>query len=243
MHVYRKHYFDHREGTTGPPILFDTTIGSQDQSLVAIGAKGNSAITPSSTGSQALNPPFVHNVALDRTRSWIACSVGDGSCSILDMEEGSEQMRLFGEHANSVVCVTWMDVSTLSESHTGGVLTPENCVVTAGTDGRIVVWRVGHALEQPDRQRLVRRLKLSQKMAAKKGARKGGAKPQDLTPPDIAYRILHRKSGGADSCSGTSINWIVTSSACGGSILVCDTTDQITYYTQLSDAIAQKWNS
>eukprot|EP01138_Halocafeteria_seosinensis_P011432 gb/GECG01011676.1/.p1 GENE.gb/GECG01011676.1/~~gb/GECG01011676.1/.p1 ORF type:complete len:470 (+),score=48.95 gb/GECG01011676.1/:1-1410(+) len=241
--IQSRHFFDVRQGTAGPSVLFDTTIGSQEQSLVAIGARGSSAISPSSTGSQALNPPFVHSIAIDRTHTWIACSVGDGSCAILDMEEGTEQMRLFGEHANSVVCVAWFDVHGLAECDTTDAVAPENCVVTAGTDGRIVVWRVDHALQQSDRQRIVRRLKLSQKMASKKGARKGAAKPQDLVPPEVAYRILHRKSAETAARSGTSINWIVASPACGDSILVCDTSDQITYYTELSDAITRKLHS
>ena len=188
-----------------------------------------------------MNPPFIHSLALDRTETWAACAVGDGSCAVLDTEEGAEQMRLFGEHANGVVCVAWMDLPAdmTDRNETQGLL------VTAGTDGRIVIWKVDNALKQTDRQRIVKRLKLSQKMASKKGSRpsRGSAKTQDLVPPQVLYRILHGYADASHDQSqktGTALNWITVSPACGVCIVACDVNNEITVYRNLEGGIRAK---
>ena len=87
------------------------------------------------------NPPMVHSLEWSPTGRLLVAGLGDGSCAVFSIENGSLvlQSRLENAHSGSIASICfplWMPGTTESPNS----LPNERLLITSGNDGMVVAW-------------------------------------------------------------------------------------------------------
>lgn len=110
-------------------------LGLRQQWESTIGAWSSEDAASGTSGSQLFNPPLVHDLSV--SQGVIAAALGDSTIAVLDAANGATLHR-FSAHTSAVVHCSF----PLPMEADG-----EGTLVTAGNDGYLSLWAVGHAVE------------------------------------------------------------------------------------------------
>lgn len=170
--------------------------------------------------SQVCNPPMVHSLAWSPSGRLLAAGLGDGTCSILQVDHRniSQVARLRDGHDASLATVVFPNWKSDGGNH---VLAQDRLLVSAGTDGAILLWDLGTAVAGDgavDPKIMFRESAVSLESAMDQASLNEHASPR------IIFGIPHEEKP----------NWMVCSSNTNltlpSTFFVADTTNDITAY-------------
>jgi WD40 repeat protein len=170
--------------------------------------------------SQVCNPPMVHSLAWSPSGRLLAAGLGDGTCSILQVDHRNiaQVARLRDGHDASLATVVFPNWKSDGSNH---VLAQDRLLVSAGTDGAILLWDLGTAVAGDgavDPKIMFRESAVSLESAMDQASLNEHASPR------IIFGIPHEEKP----------NWMVCSSNTNltlpSTFFVADTTNDITAY-------------
>ena len=188
----------------------------------------SSGVTEASPATQTVNPPYVHSVTFSKSGTTFAAGVGDGSIVIHDASTQRCVQRMW-PHTRAVGRVEYP--AFLLDSHLAN-----SVVVSSGNDGKVLVLDVRS--DDPESTAAARKASKSKRKGKKAAGVSAVSTETSASASDAAaaaaapaskvlYRIDH----------GSGPNWMTTSSACGGCIIVADTTPTVTVYCNVAEPV------
>jgi WD repeat-containing protein 53 len=163
---------------------------------------------------------MVHSLAWSPSGRLLAAGLGDGTCCILQVDRRKliQVVRLRDGHDASVATVVFPNWNTGTSNH---VLADDRLLVSAGTDGAILLWDLSHSVAGDgavDPQTMFR-----ESMAPLERAMDQVSLNED-TSPRIVFGIPHEEKPNWLVCSGNADPVLPST------FFLADTTNDITAY-------------
>lgn len=163
---------------------------------------------------------MVHSLAWSPSGRLLAAGLGDGTCSILQVDSRnlSQVARLRDGHDASVATVVFPNWNTGTSNH---VLAHDRLLVSAGTDGAILLWDLGRTVAgdgATDPKTMFRESMVPLESAMDQVSLKEDASPR------IIFGIPHEEKPNWMVCSGNADPVLPST------FFVADTTNDITAY-------------
>ena len=169
---------------------------------------GSSGMTDDAPTTQTVNPPYVHSLRYADDGSVIAAGLGDGSISLHDAVSQDCVARVW-PHKKAVGHVEFAAFAPADARN--------RVLASSSNDGTVLVLDIAQDA-----------CKTSSKAAKVKQKGRTAAAASGTTEPwRVLYRIDH----------GSGPNWMCTSVASGGAVIVADTTPHITVYSGVSEGV------
>lgn len=170
--------------------------------------------------NQICNPPMVHSLAWSPSGRVLAAGLGDGSCSILQVDNRKlkQVTRLREGHESSIASVMFPNWSTSGSKH---VLAQDRLLATAETNGAILCWDLGKTIAGDgavDPSSLFGESVIPLKDAVEKMS-------IDESLPTILFGIPHEAKPNWMVCSGN------TDPVLPAAFFVADTSNEITVFS------------
>lgn len=171
--------------------------------------------------NQVCNPPMVHSLAWSPSGRLLAAGLGDGTCCILQVDRRNliQVARLRNGHDASVAAVVFPNWKTSSSNH---VLANDRLLVSAGTDGAILLWDLCRSVAGDgavDPKPMFR-----ESMAPLETAMLDQVSLNEETLPRIIFGIPHEEKANWLVCSGNADPVLPST------FFVADTSNDITAY-------------
>mmetsp|Transcript_11127 Transcript_11127/g.16880 ORF Transcript_11127/g.16880 Transcript_11127/m.16880 type:complete len:436 (-) Transcript_11127:83-1390(-) len=184
--------------------------------------------------NQVCNPPVVHSLSWSPSGRLLAAGLGDGSASIMALEGRKlvESCRLRGGHDSSVSGVLFPQFGGTHSSH---VAAEDRLVVTAGTDGTIMLWDIGSRTAGSaavDPNTMFQDSKVEGEVLDTEG---GEPMDEELEQPSVKSSPESKLLFGMNLEEGEKPNWIISSDSCEpvlpNSLFCATTSNDITVFT------------
>lgn len=197
-------------------------------------------ITAEAPTVATLNPPYPHSVAYSPSHTRVCAGLGDGSIALFSRATNFECESREWSHTRAVgraefLCFPWA---------------VEGAVVSCGNDGKVLVTDVRSAGEGRTRGKW---------KGKGKGVSGGAAAASEVAAPSAAdapaTAIVEGEGGaiGDESAAPGRVlycidhkagpNWVTSSPVGGGTLIVADTSGDITLYEGVEAAVRARWDA